>query len=329
MPAELAFSTDDLARVRFAVSPLWQLTTSYRLLLRGAGPDHPVHGRWIAQVRPRAAVGDGLLGELLSHPGYAPDFLNPDPAGPSPSLEQELAALTATPAERVRADLEHLGRHRGGLGPRSRALAAEPAGGLARLAEELAAYFGTALAPYWARIRAVLDADVLYRARRAAEHGTGTVLDELHESMSWDAAGALRLRGRKQPIDRPAVGPGVVLLPLAFGADRLRSRVAPPDPPQLAYPARGTGTLWLPRPGTGHAALAAVLGRSRTRLLAELDLPASTTDLAARTGLSPAAVSKYLIALRDAGLTTAHRAGRSVLYARTATGEAVLATSAG
>ncbi len=98
-----------------------------------------------------------------------------------------------------------------------------------------------------------------------------------------------------------------------------------PDPPQLAYPARGVGLLWESRPVTGTEALAAVLGRSRTRLLTELETPASTTDLARRTGLSAAGVSQYLTALRDAGLVSAHRAGRSVLYARTAAAETLLA----
>jgi DNA-binding transcriptional ArsR family regulator len=38
-----------------------------------------------------------------------------------------------------------------------------------------------------------------------------------------------------------------------------------------------------------------------------------------------AGVSRYLTALRDAGLVSAHRAGRSVLYARTSAAESLLA----
>ncbi|MGW4223708.1 ArsR/SmtB family transcription factor [Streptomyces bauhiniae] len=52
--------------------------------------------------------------------------------------------------------------------------------------------------------------------------------------------------------------------------------------------------------------------------------PASTTELAHRTGLSPAGVSQNLTALRDAGLVSAHRSSRSVLYARTAAAETLL-----
>ncbi|MFG3094930.1 winged helix-turn-helix domain-containing protein [Streptomyces sp. NPDC048202] len=105
---------------------------------------------------------------------------------------------------------------------------------------------------------------------------------------------------------------------------QITPQVSPPDSPQLAYPARGTGTLWETRPTTGTHALIPVLGRSRTLLLTELESPASTTELAHRTGLSPAGVSQNLTAPRDAGLVSAHRAGRAVLYARTGAAESLL-----
>ncbi|MFJ5828253.1 ArsR/SmtB family transcription factor [Streptomyces sp. NPDC093089] len=52
--------------------------------------------------------------------------------------------------------------------------------------------------------------------------------------------------------------------------------------------------------------------------------PSSTTQLATHRGLSAAGVSQHLIALRNAGLVTAHRSGRSVLYARTAVADQLL-----
>ncbi|MCA2229384.1 ArsR/SmtB family transcription factor [Nonomuraea aurantiaca] len=71
-------------------------------------------------------------------------------------------------------------------------------------------------------------------------------------------------------------------------------------------------------------ALAAVIGRSRALLLAELDTPASTTDLSRRTGLSPANVSEQLTLLLSAGLVTKHRVGRAMLYVRTPRAQALL-----
>ncbi|MGW2255912.1 DUF5937 family protein [Kitasatospora sp. NPDC001660] len=325
MDTELSFTAGDLASMRFAVSPMWEVGPSLRLL--ASGRDHPVHRPWLEQVRPRlAAAGPvhGWLAEIVPPAGYVPDFVNPAPAGPAPGLVDELAAIRATPAERVRRDLDLLRAKRGGLGPRLRALYADPPAGLARLTEAVEAYWELALAPYWARIRAVLDADVLHRARQAAEHGAASVLNGLHAEVRW-AGGVLRLERRPKPLDRRTAGAGLLLIPSVFTGPGLLTCVAPPDPPQLAYPARGIGALWAARPATPSKALAAVLGRSRALLLVELDAPASTTELARRTGLSPAAVSQYLTALRDAGLVSAHRAGRSVLYARTAAAEAVLA----
>ncbi|MFF2901731.1 ArsR/SmtB family transcription factor [Streptomyces sp. NPDC057966] len=315
--------------MRFAVSPMWEITPSFRLLNSAA--THPVHRIWVDQVRPRmAATGAarGWLTELIPPSGYVPDFLNPAPAGPAPALTTELAAIRAAPVDRVRRDLDHLARHQGGLGPRMRALYADPQTRLVKVTEAIETYWGLALAPYWARIRTVLDADVLHRARRVAERGAGHLFNDLHSTVAW-GDNALLLARRKQPLSRRTAGAGLVLIPSAFTGPGLRTRVTLPDPPQIAYPARGVGALWESRRAAGNGALAGVLGRSRTLLLTELETPASTTELARRTGLSAAGVSQCLTALRDAGLVSAHRVGRCVLYARTAAAETLLeATSA-
>ncbi|MFH8369535.1 DUF5937 family protein [Streptomyces sp. NPDC018031] len=325
---ELAFSASDLAQMRFAVSPMWEVGPSLRLLRSGSG--HRGHRGWAAQVRPRLAAAGldrGRLAELVPASGYVPDFLNPAPAGPAPTLAEELARIRATPAARVRRELDRLRHEQKRLGPRLRGLYAEPREELARVAEEIGTYWELALAPYWARIRAVLDADIHHRLRQVAAHGAARLLNELHSSVSWDAD-ALRLARRPGPLSRETAGSGLLLIPSVFTGPGLFTRVTPPDPPQLAYPARGSGSLWESRHATAAGPLATVLGRSRARLLTELDSPASTTELARRTGLSAAGVSQCLTALRGAGLVSSHRAGRCVLYARTSVAEAVLAASA-
>ncbi len=156
-----------------------------------------------------------------------------------------------------------------------------------------------------------------------AERGAGHLLNDLHPSLRWNG-NTLRMSGRKQPLTRAMAGTGLLLIPSAFTGPGLRTRATQPDPPQLVYPARGVGSLWQARPATRTGPLSAVLGRSRTLLLTELETPASTTQLAHRTGLSAAGVSQYLTALRNAGLVGAHRVGRSVLYARTTAAETLL-----
>jgi DNA-binding transcriptional ArsR family regulator len=321
MLSELAFSADDLALTRFAISPMLEVVTSFRLLT--AGSAHPVHRGWLDQVRPRVAAAGldcGYLAELIPPAGYLPDFLTPSSGELTPTLGTELAALRATPADQVQADLDVLDR----TGPRCRALHTDPAGRLGPLAEEIEGYWDVALAPYWARIRALLDADVFHRARQVAEHGAGHLFNDLHATLNWDD-NTLRMVRSQCGLSREATGPGLVLVPSAFAAHVLIwSR--PPHPPQLAYPARGTGTLWEHRCVPHADAIAAVLGRSRATLLTELEAPASTTELARRTGISAAGVSQHLTTLRDAGMVSAHRAGRSVLYARTAVAESLLAS---
>nr|WP_101392090.1 helix-turn-helix domain-containing protein [Streptomyces sp. TLI_146] len=320
----MAFSANDLAQVRFAISPMWEVAPSFRLLTAAAA--HPVHRPWVEQVRPRllaAGLDRGWLAELVGPSGYVPDFLTPAPTGPAPTPTAEWDAILASPADRVRHDLDHLARHQGHLGPRLSSLRADPASRLAKVTQELETYWELALAPYWARIRAVLDADIFHRARTVAEHGAGHLFNDLHTSVSWDD-NTLRLLHRKRNMPRHSAGAGLLLIPSAFTGPGLRTQVRLPDPPQLAYPARGVGTLWETRPANGVSALTPVLGRSRTLLLTELETPASTTELAHRTGLSPAGVSQYLTALRNAGLVSAHRVGRSVLYARTIAAEVLL-----
>ncbi|MFD0278252.1 ArsR/SmtB family transcription factor [Kitasatospora sp. NPDC127111] len=332
MRTALTFSASDVALTRFAVSPMQEVVTGLRALAHTPVP--ALHRRWADRVRPRLAAAGldrGPLATMVPPTGHLPDFLNPAPAGPAPALAEELAAITATDAAQVRADLDLLAAERGGRLPAPlEPLYRDPPAHLALLATEIETYWQVALAPYWDRIRALLEADVFHRTRQAAEHGTARVLDDLHETVRWDGR-SLRLEHRHCAVDRLNAGGGLLLLPSAFAWPRVLTRVLPPDPPQLVYPARGLATLWEPRPGADTEALAAVVGKTRARLLAELDSPASTTELAGRTGLSAAAVSQHLTALRAAGLTTAHRAGHAVLYARTTVADLLLdpATPAG
>ncbi|MFB7515789.1 DUF5937 family protein [Streptomyces sp. NPDC056144] len=323
MDSGLSFSAADLAQTRFAVSPMWEAVTSFRLL-RQSFEGSP-HRRWAAQVHPRivrAGLDRGWLAALVPAHGFLADFLTPTPTGPFPTVEAELDAIRRTPAEQVREDLRKLAVE-GVDGPRHRLLGAAPEAVLPKVVEEIETYWELALGPYWARMQKLLEADVFHRARQVAEHGSARVLSELHETVRWDD-GTLLLVRRHCSLTRDQAGSGLLLIPSVFAWPKVLTRTVHPDPPQLAYPARGLGTLWEPRATGASEAVSAVLGRSRTLLLSELDIPASTTQLAAHCGLSAAGVSQHLIALRNAGLVTAHRSGRSVLYARTAVADQLL-----
>ena len=311
----IALSAAAATRVRFAVSCLWEVLAGVRILRDPGVP--AVHRRWAGRARPGLRP-DGLLSALVAPTGgYTPDFLTPPPAGLTGDLDRELAGLRATPAALVRAHLD--------LMPAEppRELYADPPAGLARLADEIAAYWSVAVAPDWPRMRALLDAEVQRRARRLAENGTAGVLDDLHRSVSW-ADGVLAVdHPHCRAPDVPA-GAGLVLIPSVFVWPSVMT-VTAGDVPQLAYPARGVATLE-ERPGTTDA-LAALLGRGRARLLMELGTPLSTTELARRTGITAGGVSQHLTTLRGAGLVVSHRQGRAVLNSRTAVADALLAAA--
>ncbi|MFP3991829.1 winged helix-turn-helix domain-containing protein [Streptomyces sp. E11-3] len=320
---QIEFTAEDVARTRFAVSPLWEVVACLRVL-RGAD-EQGLHRRWVEQVRPRiAAAGLDLtpLSRLVPMPTDSiPGFLVPPPTTPQPSLAVELATLRATPYASLRTTSD---RARPGVD----ALREDPERGLGRLADTIGAFWEVALAPYWPRIRTLLEGDILYRATRFAEGGARRLFDDLDPQVGWDA-GALRMVHRRARGERRLDGQGLLLVPSAFIWPRIFSTVASGvGQPTLRYPPRSLGDLWQPRRTTAPEALAAVIGRSRALLLAELTAPAATKELARRTGLTPGGVSQQLTAMRSAGLVTAHRTGRLVLYARTSVAETLLTAAA-
>ncbi|MGV9535289.1 DUF5937 family protein [Streptosporangium sandarakinum] len=315
----LEFGLADLACTRFAFSPLWEVVASTRVL-RSPG-EHPLHRPWVSAVTPRlraAGVDWGVLAELVPVPTRViPAFVCPPPVTTAPGLDLELATMRATPPERVRADLAGMD------GPRLAALREDPARGLAELSEVIRAYWDVALAPYWPGIRTLLDGDILHRARLLAEGGVERLLNDLDPTVRWEDD-ALLVGHRHVSGGRRLGGRGLLLVPSVFIWPRVFSVTVPPWQPTLRYSPRGIATLWERRRTEVPEALAAVLGRSRAMLLGELAVPASTTELSRRTGMSMAGVSRHLTALRAAGLTGAHRSGRFVLYARTEAAETLL-----
>src|SRR4051794_17463952 len=102
------FEVPDVAGLRFRISPLWETVRSLYAL---ADPGrHPVPLPWIGRARAlarRPALADqvALLAAFARPGAWLPDFLTPPPAGPRPGLDEELAALRATPPDPGLADL--------------------------------------------------------------------------------------------------------------------------------------------------------------------------------------------------------------------------------
>jgi DNA-binding transcriptional ArsR family regulator len=78
------------------------------------------------------------------------------------------------------------------------------------------------------------------------------------------------------------------------------------------------------RPNESTDALAPLLGNTRAAVLATLSVPATTTALADRAGVSLSSASQHTAALRNAGLISTTRQGIAVQHALTPLGAALL-----
>jgi hypothetical protein len=311
----MEFSTSDLARLRFAISPLFELWQSIKALQSPAS--WAIHQSWIAETREDTAdLNLQALYALQPPRGITPDFIHPPPTSPLAELDDELELMLSTPEERVSADMEL--SYGESVPPALKGLLTTPGQGLSTLAETLHDYWVRAIAPHWDRIRAVLESDVLHRARQQAAGGAHSLLGDIHETV--------RFTEHRLEIDKPwdysirLDGRGLLLVPSVFIWPNVAVIDKEPWQPTLVYPAHGGALLWEPPPSPSEA-LEALMGPRRARVLNVLDVPRSTTELARLLAVPAASVSQHLTVLHNAGLVHRQRVGRVVLYRRSSKGD--------
>lgn len=320
--------TQELARSRFALSPIAELEALLRKLSGLARPRLP--GDWSARLTPvyrrlcRETEIDAVT--ALMSPRYGPEFAAPPPQTLAQTIEDDLAVIRATPLHQARAEIAECLRRR----------AVDDGGVLAvlrsddvmdRIAGALAVAWRELLAADWPRLRAICERDVIHRAGELSSGGWSAALDGLHRRVRWRDDG-IEITQTAENLSFGLDGRGLLLVPSVFGWPGLSVHYLEPWPKALTYPARGIAALWQRPERAEPGALADLLGRTRARLLAALAEPAGTTQLARSLELATGAVGDHLAVLRRAGLVDRSRSGRVVLYRRTPLGDA-LAHSAG
>ncbi|MET9630244.1 helix-turn-helix domain-containing protein [Lentzea sp. NPDC006480] len=281
---------------------------------------------WLRDVRrhgDRQVIRSGvrLLAVLSPLGPYFPDFLTP-PEG-ADGLGAALDAIRATPRARLRDELKRLA----GVSSTpswTRPLAEGCDGALAELTEALAGYHAAAIEPYGELIEEAVETDRLHRT------GSGSVEGLLH--------GMWPLMNWRPPVlevqyaydrDLHLNGRGLRLVPSYFCRHTPVAFADPGLPPTVVYPVHHDWT-WQRQLASGRrqaGALAALLGSTRSAVLAAVGSGATTTELAERLGASASAVSRHTTVLREAGLLTTERQGLSVLHQRTVLGSALLGTN--
>ena len=144
-----------------------------------------LHMPWA--LRTAAALGGldlSVMSALQGSRSYSPDFIHPLPEGPFTSLEEDLATMLATPPEQVRTEV--LDAYPGERVPKVLdGFIEDPRGAVGQLDQLLRTYWERAIAPHWARMRAMLEHDIRHRARQMADGGLEALFADLDPRVSW------------------------------------------------------------------------------------------------------------------------------------------------
>jgi hypothetical protein len=319
-------TADDLAATHFSISPLFETVEALRTLRDPRR--HALHHPWVRWAK-RELTATPLelprVWPLLIQPYRQPEFLMPAPRSRMPDLELELRQLVATTPKQVRATLARTFPH--SPPPAAQALATNPRRELRLIGTEIETAFNRLIDPHWERMHTLLDADIAYRAHTLANAGAARMFEQLHTGVRWhgdhllftDAAG---VQGDPEVA---AVGPGgLVLQPSIFIWPDLYIKRWTVTRTTVRYPVRGAGVLWDPVPTAPSNAITRLLGERRAQLLLLLRAPHTTTELARRLHVTPAAISQHLAALRGVGLIGSQRLGRQRLHMTSQLGQQLL-----
>lgn len=325
VPHELRLDTADVLALRFARSPLWETMEALRVTREPAR--QAFHLSWLRRLdTDPVAAAAAVLAPLVPRPGTQPDFLIPIPAGPTTTVEEDLATVAATPLDVVERELRGAAEHpvaaasvRAGV----RALLRDPATALRQVVAAQRTCWEHLVRPFWPQMDDLLASDIAGRAAQLATSGLEATLSGLSPHITWTGTG-LRVTAGGYGDATDLRGRGLVVMPSVFTWPGLVTVTDPPWQPTVVYPARGVGTLW-PPPGPERSpeALDGLIGASRAALLRGLEAEASTSTLARRRALGLPTVSVHLQVLRRSGLVTSRRSGREVLHRRTALGDAL------
>ncbi|MFC0007484.1 winged helix-turn-helix domain-containing protein [Micromonospora siamensis] len=325
------FTAEDILRTRVApaADAVWETVLSLHVL-SGDARD-PLLSAWrggVARTLRREVTHRPRLLLALNPPrGYFPDFLTPYES--RDGFEAGLEALRSTPVRRLRRELTLVAAG-AALPSSATALADGEPEALRHLTDSVTHYRARALAPYWARIEAAVEADRTRRARALLDGGVEGLLDSLRPVVRWES-GVLSVPGYPSDRELHLDGRGLLLVPAFFCAPTPVALLDPALPPVLVYPVDRLGGLTRTDGRRGpqisdaeRTALAALLGRTRAEVLAASEDGCTTGEVARRLKISPAAASQHTAVLRNAGLLVSSRDRNTVLHTLTPLGRAML-----
>jgi hypothetical protein len=180
----IQLQSGDLENIRFAFSPLLEVSMSYCALYKG-GTHYSVIPAWAEEAR-RALYGlefpymtAAILGKH-----YMADFVTPTPSSTQASFEDDMARMWDTPDDIIRRNMEVVIAHSEETEIRRHFLV-NPHDALDCLMAELRLYRGLTLKHHWPQIISVLEGDILYQARQLALHGADAMFSGLSPRLRY------------------------------------------------------------------------------------------------------------------------------------------------
>jgi DNA-binding transcriptional ArsR family regulator len=317
------FECADLARTTIAQEPdpLWEVLLGFHMLQIDEEP--AVYGPWRQRARARLTALERDLLALAPPVGYSPDFLTPKAAGEG--LEAGLSAVGATPSKQLTEELSRLAD--GVRLPRwTRRLAAGDAGVMKKTIQGLRYFHRTKIAPQMPVISTAIAPEVAKHNDTVANSGFESLIPTLHPTFRWNAP-VLTVEMPHVDRDLYLLGRGLRLVPSFFCWKYPVMLLDPRLPPVLVYPVRHDPS-WpeqAARRPDHERAVGDLIGRTRAVVLRSISAGAcSTSELAARAGISLASASEHARVLHDTGLVTTHRVGSAVRHSISQVGVNVL-----
>jgi DNA-binding transcriptional ArsR family regulator len=276
---------------------------------------------WRRESARRLGSSARLLLALNPASGSMPDFLTPS-AGVG-DLETGIEEVLSTPRRRLRAELGELSAP---AGTRSwiRSVSDTEPDAMRELGRLFREYHRASVRPVWAAAVGEVAAERQRLASAFVRGGAGAVLASLAGPDAWRPP-VLEVA---YPWDRDLHlgGRGLVLVPSYFCWKYPITLSNPALPPVLVYPLRHHRPVLIgPDRAHGDRPLAALTGPTRSAVLRALEVPCSTTNLAARAGTSITSASQHATVLRRAGLITTQRDSGGSVHSLTSLGAALLA----
>jgi len=172
---------------------------------------------------------------------------------------------------------------------------------------------------------AILEGDMLYRARQLALYGSKTLFADIQPGLSLED-GEIKIPKKDKHFEAVLHGSGLQLVPAIFsGFCNIHWQINEMWHPMIIYGARGVGAWRQTNENEPpDQSLELTMGSARARVLVSLLTPLNTGEIANSLDLSAGAISQHLDHLNQAGLVEPHRSGKRVYYHLTSRGTQLL-----